>query len=667
VAGGTACRRPFLLRLSFHFSQSAILFVILAILLCQTALAADIVLVKGGSSAPTEADKNYAESLTRNLDRWLTELGIGHEVISDDKLGSGLLADTKVVILGYNPVSPKKELWALKTYAGKGGKFIVFYGVEPELAELMNVKLGKQLMTPKGGKWSSIRFNENAPKDLPDSVTQESRVIRSVSPVDGKSKVIAMWQDAEGKNTGESALLQSERGFWMSHVLLDDGDVENKKLMLLGLVAALDPTVWRPAAIRSFEIAGTVGKFRNFEDACAALTAQAKGTTREAQVTAALSQADSLYGELTQLLNSQKYVAVVERSRALRTLLVDAYAAAQQPRTGEFRAVWERTGAGLYPGDWSKTCRALKDNGFTDVLAYMAGSGLASYKSKAFEESEMFNIHGDQLAQCVAAAHAKGLKVHAWMICWKMDNAPEDMLKSMKKQGRLQMSDTGQQLDWLCPSQPANRQLELDGIKEMAGNYKVDGIHLDYIRFKDFHYCYCPTCKVSFEKYLGHSVEGWPEAVKEGELRKEFCRWRASQITGFVRDASVEAKKVNPDIKISAAVYGKFQCCADSVGQNWPSWLEKNYVDFICPMDYTNSLQQFDTYVKSQVNLPTAKGRIYPGIGVTATESRLDPIQVIDQIVAARKDGATGFVLFDLNRGLEKDYLPLFRQGLTAE
>jgi hypothetical protein len=56
---------------------------------------------------------------------------------------------------------------------------------------------------------------------------------------------------------------------------------------------------------------------------------------------------------------------------------------------------------------------------------------------------------------------------------------------------------------------------------------------------------------------------------------------------------------------------------------------------------------------------------VYPGIGATATESRLDTVQVMDQIVALRKEGAPGFALFDLNRVLEKEVLPILSLGLT--
>jgi uncharacterized lipoprotein YddW (UPF0748 family) len=101
------------------------------------------------------------------------------------------------------------------------------------------------------------------------------------------------------------------------------------------------------------------------------------------------------------------------------------------------------------------------------------------------------------------------------------------------------------------------------------------------------------------------------------------------------------------------------------VGQDWAAWLKGGLMDFVCPMNYTANLTQFADYVRNQVSLPGAAGKVYPGIGVTATESRLDPVQVVDQIAALRKEGAPGFALFELNHVVEKEVLPILTLGLT--
>ena len=83
-------------------------------------------------------------------------------------------------------------------------------------------------------------------------------------------------------------------------------------------------------------------------------------------------------------------------------------------------------------------------------------------------------------------------------------------------------------------------------------------------------------------------------------------------------------------------------------------------------MNYTTAPAQFEEYLNVQLALPSAKGRVFPGIGVTAAESRLNANGVIDQLRALRNHGAEGFALFDLNHVLEYEILPTLKLGAMA-
>ncbi|MBA4387340.1 MAG: hypothetical protein C0404_05125 [Verrucomicrobia bacterium] len=644
----------------------------LAILLCawltaslSAAAAGNVALVRGTLSAPNDAERNYAQSVTRNLGRLLTDLNVAHVVIDDDAVTASSLDGVRVVILGYNPFPPAAELKALRSFAGGGGKIIVFYGADEGLAELLQVKMGKYTAAEKFGQWGMIGFNESAPAHMPETVLQNSNNIRPVYAIDGKSKIIAVWLTQAGKATGQPAWVQSERGFWMSHVLLDDGDSWNKRLMMAGLIGACDASIWKPVAERCLEQAATLGKYTGFPETTRAILAQAGGRGTQA-AESFLDKATVLNADLSKLMDQKQYQQVVRKSRELKDALARAYGAAQEGRDGEFRGVWDRKGMGLYPGNWDETCRVLKTHGMTDLMPHMLSPGSCHYASKLMDPSDAVQQFGDQAAQCVEAAHRNGLKVHAWKICWRVDAAPADFVARMKKQNRLQMSDTGKAVNWLCPSRADNREMERNTLVEVVTKYRVDGVHLDYIRYTDGHACYCETCRGSFEKQVGKKLSAWPEAVKSGELKKEYTRWRAGQITAFVREVSAAVKEARPDVKVSAAVYGRYPLCIDSVGQDWAEWLRKGYVDFVCPMDYTADMEKFGVYIQGQMALDGIKAKIYPGIGVTATESRLDAVQVVDQVRALRGAGAGGFALFELNKVLEKETLPVLGLGLTS-
>jgi uncharacterized lipoprotein YddW (UPF0748 family) len=122
---------------------------------------------------------------------------------------------------------------------------------------------------------------------------------------------------------------------------------------------------------------------------------------------------------------------------------------------------------------------------------------------------------------------------------------------------------------------------------------------------------------------------------------------------------------LRPEASLSAAVYGKYPLCIASVGQDWGLWLKQGYVDFICPMNYTDDVDRFAGYTRPQLALPTQGGRVYPGIGVTANESRLDAIGTIKQIQRARSLGARGFTLYELTPVLDREIFPTLKLGVT--
>lgn len=626
---------------------------------------ADVVLVRGTSSAPNTAERNYAKSISRNLERRLDAMGVACTAIDDEAVNAASLRGAKVVILGYNPSPPRGEIDALRDFVEGGGKLVVFYSSSPELAALMGMRLGKYAAASRWGQWSAMRFNASAPAHAPGRVRQVSNNIRPAHPKTNGSKIIAVWEDADGKPTGDPAWVQSDRGFWMSHVLLDDGDTWNKNLMLASMLGCHDPDVWKAMALRGLELP-FAGRFRTVEEMEADIVRTAGRGGAARNVAALLGQMTPLRRTAREFHRQGRFAESVEYSRRAWELLETAYGTAQPSVPGEFRGVWDHAGTGLRPGAWDETCRTLAASGITDLFVNMMGTVKAHYATDVLDESDTFRLYGDQLASCLAAARRHGLRVHVWKLCWRIDNAPARMMARFRKAGRLQVSDSGRSLAWLCPSNPENLRREKDAIREAVRRYAVDGVHLDYIRYPDSHSCYCPGCRAAFEASLGRALSRWPQDVRSGMLVRSFRQWRADRITALVRDVSAFARRMRPGIRISAAVYGRYPLCADSVGQDWGEWLKQGYVDFVCPMDYTSDLERFRDYVSSQTALPMSGGRIFPGIGVTAAESRLNSLQVIDQIAVLRREGARGFVLFDLNHTLVDETLPILRLGVTA-
>lgn len=318
--------------------------------------------------------------------------------------------------------------------------------------------------------------------------------------------------------------------------------------------------------------------------------------------------------------------------------------------SSEFRAVWNHSGTGAFPGDWQRSAKLLEENGFNAVLPNMLWGGSAHYASDVLPRSETFKKYGDQIEQCCAAAKKHGLEVHVWKVCFNLSNAPKDFVEKLRRDGRMQVNFKGEPVDWLCPSHPENRKLELDSLLEVARKYPVAGLHLDYIRYPGTASCYCSGCRERFEKVSGKKVESWPKDCHSGARKEEYNNWRCKQITTLVATVHDEAKKIRPEIKISAAVWGGYPDCRRSVAQDWPAWVKAGYLDFICPMNYTEKDDYFESLLKNQFNLVDKKIPIYPGIGATSSHSTLTGDQVLKQIRTARELGAGGFSIFNFDQ-----------------
>lgn len=301
------------------------------------------------------------------------------------------------------------------------------------------------------------------------------------------------------------------------------------------------------------------------------------------------------------------------------------YARVQRPRRGEIHAVWDQYGQGLYPGNWPRTMALLKANGVTDIFVNVAGAGFAQYPSRVLPTQS--GIVGDPFAACVASAHAVGVRVHAWVFCFTCARATPATRATLAKRGWLLKSRKGVPSEYLNPASPAVRTHLVRAIDELTRRYAVDGVHLDFVRW----------------------YESLPKPANAAQSVTEFV--------GAVRRC---VRAARPKAWITAAVFANYPRCVGKVGQNWFAWLDAGLIDYAVPMNYTEKNSVYAQYLARQGHA----AKLISGIGVTANESTLDPIQVIDQINLSRRAGTAGVALFDLDPALANQVLPLLRLGL---
>ncbi|MDO5554875.1 MAG: family 10 glycosylhydrolase [Planctomycetia bacterium] len=319
----------------------------------------------------------------------------------------------------------------------------------------------------------------------------------------------------------------------------------------------------------------------------------------------------------------------------------------------EIRFLWEHSGVGPYPGDWDRAVKEVKEAGFNGIIANMCTGGSAHYKSEFLPAHPDVEKYGDQIEQLVAAGKKYGVQVHIWKVMYNASfRGIKEFCDKLRAENRLQKGWTGDDQNWLCPSHPENQALEINAMVELATKYDVDGIHFDYIRFPDPDHCFCDGCRDRFAAWYheqtGKELTDWPAITRsDPEVETLFHQWRCNQITTVVRGVHDRLEQEPSKVKVSAAVFPMYPGTKTSVGQDWGLWIEKGYLDFVCPMDYTIDVTSFDGMVERQMAIADGRAPVYPGIGLVHPQTQTAD-ELISQIQATRNHKTGGFVLFAL-------------------
>ncbi len=609
------------------------------------------VVIPSASEHPGDREINSALEAAESVGEMLDDLGLGADAVEDSTLPAGGLGQRRVAILAYHPRMSDKTAEALVDFVEKGGKVFGCYGLPDPLIKALGFKRA-EYHRPAAGTLAEIRFDAPDIQGLPKSARQASWNINTVEPVEHGARVIGHWFDASGKPTNLPAMWVSDRGAYLSHIILGD-DPGAKRQMLAAVLGHLDSGLWRQMAQAELEKVGKVGHCRTLQEVAEFVKPSGRADAIEAGKAAVEAEAKA-----KELLAAQKFAATVVTARQARDLLARSYLLAQESRKVEGRAWWNHSGTG--------PCRELADAGFNMILPNMLWAGRAHYPSDILPRSQTNDELGDQIQQCLAAAKKYGLEVHVWKVNFNLSGAPRQFVEKLGEEGRLQVFVGSESAKWLCPSHPKNFQLEVDSMLEVARKYDVDGLHFDYIRYPGGNSCFCDGCRERFQAATGIKVDDWPKDCHSGVHKAAYTQWRCDQISRVVQAVHDQGKKLRPSLKISAAVFGSYPSCRESVAQDWPEWIKAGWLDFVCPMDYTDSDPGFCGLVQNQLELVGGRIPVYPGIGATASRSTLSADRVAGQILHARTLGAAGFTIFNLSESTARDLLPGLKLGATA-
>ena len=326
---------------------------------------------------------------------------------------------------------------------------------------------------------------------------------------------------------------------------------------------------------------------------------------------------------------------VMRRIALILIVLVAASAASApphaQPRAAaspEIRALWvDAFHAGIRNAqeaeDLIATARAVNLN-MLFVQVRRRGDALYTKGIEPPLDDPAYDPAFDALAYIVEAGHRAGLQVHAWinaMPTWRDEAPPKDARHVFNRHGPSAPGDE----NWftaspsgayrfpvgyfLDPGHPAAAAYLAEIYLNVVRNYAVDGIHFDYIRYPETEERNIRGAGVGynavnlrrFRRASGRGDAAVPESGDEA-----WMAWRRQQVTNLVRRISIEAKAINPRIKISAALipWGQpptseknFVAVApmQRIYQNWHEWMRDGLIDLGVPMNYAT---ETDTRVR---------------------------------------------------------------------
>lgn len=304
---------------------------------------------------------------------------------------------------------------------------------------------------------------------------------------------------------------------------------------------------------------------------------------------------------------------MIRRFTTLLIALAAVFTLAAQPKY-EVRAVWLTTIGGIdWPHSYAGSARSIerqKDE-LRDILDRLQRANIntvllqtriraTTIYPSAYEPWDgcLSGKPGkspgyDALKFAIDECHRRGMELHAWVVAIPVGkwNAAGCVRLRKRHPGLVRkIGDEG----YMDPEKPQTAEYLADLCAEITGNYDIDGIHLDYIRYH----------------------ETWPMKVSRRQGR--------TNITNIVRAISRRVKSIKPWVKMSCSPIGKYKDLSrfssygwnayERVCQDAQAWLRDGLMDELFPMMYFRGNQFYPFALDWNEH---SYGRIVaPGLGI---------------------------------------------------
>ncbi len=321
----------------------------------------------------------------------------------------------------------------------------------------------------------------------------------------------------------------------------------------------------------------------------------------------------------------------------------------------QIRALWVTTESLYSPEEIERLVATAAAYDVDALFVQVRRAGDAYYASATEPRSRKLEGQPetfDPLAEVITCAKLFGVEVHAWLnvnYVWPgpepppmanhvANRHPEWIAvgrdgRRLTRYSKGEMAAADAEGWYVDPAAKGFADYFAAVAAEVARNYDVDGVHLDFIRYPNYRFGYGKAVREAYVDERGgqdpillgyHKLDDdifRPAAGYEGLAARwfdlgalEWLEWRAARVTHIVAAARHGVKDARPEVQFSAAAWVDPERAYNYVGQDWLGWFDHGLVDIMCPMTYWGDAAEL-TALANRLQRRRGDARLYLGVG----------------------------------------------------
>jgi len=597
----------------------------------------------------------------------LEAANVRYDLLSDRDLtgGSAKLQSYKLVVVPLLLDLTPDAVYTLNEYVRGGGKVLITDGggslsqAAQAVADLAGATVQKHVSAPDG---RTLTWQRD-----PIPVRQDFAIGTLIADVSmqGQGNAVARWSDGSGGQLG-AAITRGPSAIYFSWAPGLQGEITTNAYLMTLAFEDLANGITQQAAIQiSFADYQTIGQELAY---LTKRTDEAIKTAKQADLAVpfrtiqqSFESAQAHVKSFEEAYKERHFYSADEELQKARHDFALAFGQSMPVRPVEARSIWLDRGT-IVATKNEKGLAALFDKlkaaGINVVYFETNNAGFCMFPTKVGTQNPDM-MGWDPLAVAISEAHKRGMELHSW--CWifavgnirhnpiigKDPDYPGPVLTKYgfslalaRANGALLPNNQGE--FWIDPANPDGRQYIKNLLTEIASNYNVDGVQLDYIRYpfnnKGTEMGYDWVGRRRFEQETGLCLDNFDETT-----RQLWQAWKIQQVSSFVEDISKTLKSMKPGFRISAAVYATpHRLRLNAIQQEWETWVQNGWVDTLNPMSYVQTAKDLTImagYVREECQ---DRALVYPGLSIR----QLDTAGLIEQLDTSRVIGTLGTTMF---------------------